>query len=178
MSISNILSARYARALFTIALYEKELGAIQQDFLKIEQAIADNSSTLLNITFPTKFLNKLWLQIGNILELHELTKSFVKLLIKNKRLNVFKQILDSYQRIILEHNNIKTVHIISAIQIDIKDIVEKLEEHFGSKVMVKHKIDPSLLGGFKLMIDSRMLDCSIKSKLNAIQRQLQNIRIK
>lgn len=177
MLMDNVLPSRYAQALFSIALEHDALEVVESDFLRLKQIVSDESKTLFNIVLPYNLLSNLWLKVADGCKLHELTINFIMLLAKNKRLGIFKQVVVTFRELMLKHKSIKSVYIIAAVAIDVKEIKKSIEEVLGTKIIINQDIKPELLGGFKMMIDSKMLDCSLRSKLDRLKNQMQQIRI-
>lgn len=113
--------------------------------------------------------------------LQEFAPHFTKLLtllIKKGRGNYLAKIAFQYQRLYRIKNNIVKVEIESASEMNnltIGAIKGFLEKKLEKSVEVEHQIIPELIGGFKLTIDDKLLDKSVKGELGAFRRKLLGI---
>jgi F-type H+-transporting ATPase subunit delta len=57
----------------------------------------------------------------------------------------------------------------------LRSLNEQLHRSIGSRVSVDVRIDPSLIGGLIVKIGSRMIDGSIKSKLQRLQLAMKSV---
>ena len=57
-------------------------------------------------------------------------------------------------------------------EIEINKIKDELSSTFGSNIKLIHKYDPSLIGGLIIKVGSTMIDTSIKSKLQKIEKKM------
>lgn len=101
--------------------------------------------------------------------------TFLSLIIKQGRSEAIGAIATDFLRQYREKKGIKTAEVISASPLDKKQtesIVEKAKALLpeGTKIEVKNKVDPSIIGGFVLRLDDQQFDASIKTKLNNIKK--------
>lgn len=111
---------------------------------------------------------------GHIPEnLEEDLVALVSLLKKNNRTEYLKYILRSFQGMYEKKNNILNVKLTSAVESP--ELEQKLmglvTKEFEGKVLFTTKVDPSVIGGFILEIDDRMLDASIATQVARLRRQ-------
>ena len=98
----------------------------------------------------------------------------VTLLVANNRIGHVKFIL---HRFIEMYNASRDRHVASlktvvpAPELE-KRIEDLLQDRLGGEIILHTEIDPSIIGGFKLTVDDRMLDASVSSQLEEIRRQL------
>ena len=98
----------------------------------------------------------------------------VTLLVANNRIGHVKFILHCF---IEMYNASRDRHVASlktvvpAPELE-KRIEDLLQDRLGGEIILHTEIDPSIIGGFKLTVDDRMLDASVSSQLEEIRRQL------
>ena len=84
-------------------------------------------------------------------------------------------ISDEYQRLLDSYRGIELAEVITAIPLNERDEL-KLAEHLSAivdkKVVLKPKVDPTLIGGFVVRVGSRLLDGSTHGKLMALKKEL------
>lgn len=101
---------------------------------------------------------------------------FIKLLIKNRRIDAMRSIALAYLDIFRKANNIFPVSIKSAAALDdvqmakLKDIISR---HIGdASAEFSTEVDPSLIGGFVVTINSERLDASLSNELKQLRLNL------
>ena len=80
--------------------------------------------------------------------------------------------MQKFSDVYYRKNNILQVVVQSAVKLTSKqesNLVSALEKHFNNKVVVNYKINPEILGGLVIECDSKMIDDSIKGKLDRIK---------
>lgn len=99
---------------------------------------------------------------------------FMALLVANGRTEILKQTLTSFVTLYCRAAGLKMVHLKTAVASPEFEsgIVRTLERQTGCKVILSSEVDPSLIGGFTLEMDSRLLDGSVRYRLEQIRRSL------
>ena len=111
--------------------------------------------------------------VSQRLNLNEKIFRFLRIIVKNKRIEQFDSILDIYTEILDEMLNIKTVTIISPkdmVGSDIEFAMSRLSALSGKSIKIQNIVDPEIYGGLKIILDGKVYDNSIASKLNAIRK--------
>lgn len=177
MSADKTISIRYAHAVFTVAKEHKQLEKVQQDFTKLAEIVASHRKYLLNTIAPLRIRAKLWEQIIKTNKFNQLTINLIKLLLKNNRLNLLESIMEDFNLSLESHNGIKRIVISSAAEFSQSNMQKDLEKSLGIKINLIEKVNPKLLGGFKLKMGSYIFDCSLKSKMEHLKQKLQKVRL-
>lgn len=101
---------------------------------------------------------------------------FIKLLIANKRISMVRAIALAYEGLYRRENNIYRVNVVVAAPIGADEewrLKSLIEKHLGGATMeYTRTIDPDLVGGFVVNIDSERLDASIKNELKQLRLKL------
>ena len=98
----------------------------------------------------------------------------VELLVKNNRIGQVKFIL---HRFIELYNTSRGRHVatlktaVPAPELE-KRVKDLLQDRLGGEIVLHTEIVPSLIGGFTLAVDDRLLDASVSHQLEEIRRQL------
>lgn len=101
---------------------------------------------------------------------------FTALLLKNRRIEFARQIALAYLDLYRQANNIYLVDITTAVELD-NDETEKLhsvvQKHLGKATAeYSHHVDPQLIGGFVININSERLDASVSNELKQLSLRL------
>jgi F-type H+-transporting ATPase subunit delta len=147
---TGISSSRYATALLR---YVDETGNGQAVYDQILQILKDPDS------MPRRLEPDL--------------ARFVKLLVKNKRMEYVKQIFHRYMEMYNASRGRRLVTLKTAVPAPdlCKQVKDMLQQRLGGEVLLDAEVDPSLIGGFVLIIDDKLLDASVSRQLEEIRRQ-------
>lgn len=101
---------------------------------------------------------------------------FLKLLIANKRVSAVRGIALAYEQLYRRENDIYRVNVVMAAPMAVDEearLKSLIDKHLGTATMeYTRTIDPDLIGGFVVNIDSERLDASIKNELKQLRLKL------
>jgi len=175
------LAGRYALALIDLADEKKELDGVAEDLLGLKAAIAESEDLRRLIRSPVftrgqqrKAMEALLERLGAT----GLTRSFVLLVAQNRRLFALPGIIDAYLQELARRRGEVTAQVTSAY--DLSDAQRKalhdaLKSAVGAKVQIDLKVDPGLIGGLVVKVGSRMIDNSLRSKLQRLQIAMKGV---
>ena len=172
----NQIAQTYAEALFSLGLEDKKLTKLQDEGKALSEIIHDNEDFLLLI--DSRFMSREEIQdiASKILkDFDEDIVNFVKVLITNNRTNYIKDVLEAFNSLCNEYKGVKEGLIYSAFPLNketINKIKNKISQIEGMDVELISRIDPSLIGGVKVVINSHVYDGSIKNQLEKMQIDL------
>ncbi len=165
------LAERYAAALFELADERKALDAVASDLAALRRLIDESADLRRMIRSPVLQRDEQARAIGAIVEsagLDQLTRSFVGLLARNRRLFALPDMIQAFLKILAERRGEVTAQVIAAQELSEtqrRAVDDQLRKAVGRKVAVDFRVDPGLLGGLVVKVGSRMIDASLKSKL-------------
>ncbi len=176
MSVSSGLSGRYAKALYELAKEKKILSKIVDDFMKLKELteVSDSLSNLIVSPAISKSdkQNSI-LKILNQAQAQKLTTKFFGTLAKNGRLILFNEVIDNFLSQVSRINGEVKAEVISSFaldQVQQKKVVSAISEATGvKKIILSTSVDESLIGGLIVKIGSKMIDNSLKTKLNRLE---------
>ena len=174
LSSSNLISDRYASALYDIAAESKCVDDILSDLKLLENCIKNSNQLKLLLKSP---LIKSWEKlkiIENILAKkikNNLTLTFIKVISQNKRFQFLLSIISQFMNInAIKRGNIladvTSANQLSDIQKD--EIKNQLKSKLGEKLSLNFKIDKKIIGGLIIKVGSKMIDSSLASKINKL----------
>ncbi len=103
--------------------------------------------------------------------------NFIQLLSNNDRLGLLPEIAGLYESYKQAEEGTKQAEIVSAFPIDdnqVKALIPQLETVFKTKLEAAVSVDPTLIGGIKVIVGDQMLDASVRGKLDAMATALNN----
>ena len=182
MSGSSGLSGRYAKALYELARDNKVISSITKDFESFKKLLQDNNSLKAMIQSPAvSKANKevLILKILKKAKVHKLTLNFCGTLAKNGRLNLINEIIDVFLSEISRINGEVKAEVTSSFALDKSqqdEVKSAISKATGvKKIVLSNNVDESLIGGLIVKIGSKMIDNSIKTKLNRLEIAMRGI---
>jgi F-type H+-transporting ATPase subunit delta len=169
------LAGRYAAALFELAGEQKAVDAVSADLAVFGRAMAANADLTRVVKSPVfsredqgKALKAVLAQMGA----GKLTTQFLLLLAAKRRLFALTGIIRAYESLVARSRGETEAEITSARPLadgELADIKAALKARLGREPRLNAKVDPALLGGLIVKVGSRMIDSSIRTKLNGLR---------
>ena len=177
------MAGRYARALFELALDAKAIDAVKADLEKFDAMMVDSAdlrrlvrSPVFGATEQGKALAAVLKQAGIV----GLAPNFLLFLTQNRRLFAVGQIVRAFRALVARHKGEVTAEVTAAEKLSDKHLDElkaTLKSITGGKAVdLQVKIDPAIIGGLTVKLGSRMVDSSLRTKLNAIKFAMKEAR--
>ena len=168
---NKIASKRYAVALFD-TVQNEQLDALLADAQSLSGVISESAEldTLLKSPLIKNELKaSILMKIVEGLSSQKILGGLVNTLKKNKRLNLFSNVLQEFQDVLFEKRGYQKAKVTTAHAIDEatkKNIQDLLHNQYGSKLNLEFQINKSLLGGMTVVIGSKMIDLSIANQVS------------
>ncbi len=169
------LAGRYATALFDLARERNSIDSVTGDLARLQGMIDDSSDLRRLIESPLFSSNEQGAAMAAIVEragLSEMVANFVAVITRNRRLFALQDIIGAWRELLARHRGEVTAEVTSATALSDAQqsaLQQALQEATGSTVAVSHEIDPRLLGGLVVRVGSRMVDSSLRNKLQRLQ---------
>lgn len=169
------MAGRYAAALFELAKEERQLPRVEAD-LKAFQAMLDDSADLRRLVrSPVIAAEDQARAIDAILAkagVSGLTANFFKLIARNRRLFAVADMMRGFRGLLTRERGEVSADVASAHPLtseQLNALKDALRVQVGKDVQVNTRVDPSLLGGLVVKVGSRMIDSSLRTKLNNLK---------
>lgn len=175
--MSNV-SYRYSYALFSLAKQEDITDKCFEDFSSFIKAYDENQDAKKVFLMISKREKKDIIEKMNLE--NEIFKNFLFLLIDKDRFDLIKLIYLDFKKMYFEEKNILTAEIVTKIPLDEiskEKLVKKLKEKYDKEIILTEKTDEAILGGMILYIDGKVIDLSIRQKLNDLRQKLYETKI-
>ncbi|MGB3723846.1 MAG: F0F1 ATP synthase subunit delta [Pacificimonas sp.] len=172
------LGGRYASALFDLAKAEKAEAAVEGSLAKLKEALDESADLRTLISSPLidrDQAGKSMMAVAQKMKLDALTLKFLGVLSQNRRLGALPLIVRNYQQLAANARGEITADVTSAHELsdDQKGAVKTvLRANFHRDVALNTRVDPSILGGLIVQVGSRLIDSSLKTKLDNIGRAM------
>lgn len=179
--IHGAIAERYSSALFELAEQQAVLDEVAADLRVLRQMAATSDdfrrllrSPVLSRSDQQKAVQAIAARAG----FQALTVNFLGLLAKNRRLFALDAVALAYlDRLAGKHGEV-LAEVQSAVALSpdqVGEIVAILKKYMGSNVSLDAKVDPGLLGGLVVRVGSRMVDNSLKTKLQQLKLAMKGI---
>lgn len=169
------LAGRYATALYELAEADKQLDQVADDLSGIATMINESDDLARLIRSPVISRADQSKAMAAVLEkagAAELTRRFVGVVAENRRLFLLDAMIKQFQALLAARRGELTAEVVSAIKLTDKQhkaIEDELKRAMGAKVAVETKVDEDLLGGMIIKMGSRMIDSSLRTKLQKLR---------
>jgi F-type H+-transporting ATPase subunit delta len=177
------LEGRYASALFELAGTEILLTQVDEDLAAFDSLIQENDELNNLILSPIISRDEQSAALSAILEragINDLTQRFIGLVAQKRRLFSLRDIIRAFQVLLAEHRGETLAEVTSARELSdeqMKALGVSLKDVVGSDVTVDAMVDPNLLGGLVIKVGSRMIDTSLKTKLQQLRLAMSGPRL-
>ena len=176
------VSGRYASALFALAQERRETAATAEALQKFDAMIAESSDLQRLVRSPVFSAEDQLKAIGALLDKAEITgiaANFIRLVAVKRRLFVIRDMIADFGKLWDRARGLTHATVTSAMPLSDEHVAELKESlraiSGGRDVELAVKLDPSIIGGLIVQLGSRMVDGSLKTKLNAIRTRMKEV---
>ena len=175
------LAERYAAALFDLADERRMLDEIATNLRELRAMLQASGELLRLIRSPVLSRDQQAKAIGMVAEragLSPLVRDFLAVVSRNRRLFAVPAMIEAFLAKLAARRGEVTAEVFSAqplSEAQLAALNEQLRRSIGSRVSVDVRVDPGLIGGLVVKLGSRMVDGSIKSKLQRLQLAMKSI---
>jgi F-type H+-transporting ATPase subunit delta len=175
------MAGRYAAALFELAKEEKQLPQVETD-LKSFQGMLDASEDLRRLVrspvISAEDQGKALSAILGKAGFSGLTANFFKLIARNRRLFAAADMIGNFRALLARERgevaaDVASAHALTAAQVEA--LKDALRLQVGKDVQINTRVDPNLLGGLVVKMGSRMIDSSLRTKLDNLKVAMKGI---
>jgi F-type H+-transporting ATPase subunit delta len=172
------IAAPYARALFDISIEKNIMHQITIDFQNLKIFLKENSELTDCLNSPIVSQDAKYEILRQILEsqVHSETFRFLTVLIKRNRINLLDTIMTTYLELVCEIASLKTIEISTAFaftNLQKNTLVKKLKTLTNAReIRLVITVEPSLIGGFLIKTDSKVIDFTVKNQLQNLAKHL------
>jgi F-type H+-transporting ATPase subunit delta len=176
------VAARYASALFELAQEANSVDAVAGDLDRFGQLIEGSADLQRLIRNPIFTAEEQAGAIGAILDkagIGGLTGNFIRLVAAKRRLFALPDMIRAFGELVADSKGIVRAQVTLAERPSdavMNDIKAALRDVAKADISLDVKIDPSLIGGLIVKMGSRMVDASVRTKLNSIRLAMKEVR--
>ena len=172
------VSGRYATALFELARDEKMVDAVKNDLDAFDTMLAGSADLRRLVRSPVFSAEAQSKALTAVLERAGITgisANFLKLLTANRRLFAVTDVIRAFRALVANFKGEATAEVTVAEPLSDKNLDSlkaALKSVTGKEVALNVKVDRSIIGGLVVKLGSRMVDSSLRTKLNSIKHAM------
>lgn len=176
-SVSGV-SGRYATALFELAREDKSIDAVKADLDKFDAMLAESPELVRLVrspVFSADTQGKALAAVLNKAGIGGTTANFLKVLAANRRLFAVADVIRAFRALVAKFKGEATAEVTVAEKLNDKNLDAlraALKSVTGKDITLDVKVDPSIIGGLVVKLGSRMVDTSLRTKLNSIKHAM------
>ncbi len=180
-SISSGIAGRYATAVFELAKEGKKLKALEGDVAALGDAMAASEDLRNLVASPVHSRDEMGAAVSGLAKKMKLSATMANtlaLMATKRRLFVLPQLLDALRGLIADEKGEVTADVVSAkalTKAQSDKLAKTLKAQAGKDVVINATVDESLIGGLIVKLGSKMIDTSIRSKLDALQNTMKEV---
>lgn len=173
--LNSGLAGRYATALFELAQEERGVETVERDFAALKALVAASPDLDRLVRAPVFSRDEQKKGMDAVLRRMEaapLTVRFVLLLASKGRLFALTDVIRAFETLAAKARGEIRAQVTSARPLSDAETVELraiLKSRLGRDARLDTKVDPSLLGGLVVKVGSRMIDSSLRTKLDGLR---------
>jgi F-type H+-transporting ATPase subunit delta len=176
------MAGRYASALFDLALETNAVEAVKTELDRFDAIVADSADLTRLVRSPVFSAEEQLQALSAVLErmgIRGLAANFLKLAASNRRLFAVRDMIKAFRALVAQHKGEATAAVTVAEPLKdahVDALRAALKAVSGKDVDLDVKVDPAILGGLVVKLGSRMVDSSLRTKLNAIRHAMKEAR--
>ncbi|TDK41303.1 F0F1 ATP synthase subunit delta [Antarcticimicrobium luteum] len=180
-SISAGIAERYATAIFEIAKENNDLAGLETGLNDLAAAL-DGSAELRDLMsspiYSRAEQERAITAVAEKMGIAEVLRKSLALMAQKRRLFVVPQLIAALRALIAEDRGEVTADVVSAkalTKAQTEKLAKTLTARVGKTVNVNATVDESLIGGLVVKVGSKMIDTSIRSKLDSLQNAMKEV---
>ena len=172
-------AARYARALFDVALAEDDPQLVEQQLTTVVEVFTGHADLWRAVTNPAVSVQKKRAVVDELLPalaLQPVVHKLIAMMAGRDRLLLLPDLLDTYRTRLLDHQEVVRADVTTAVPLAperAEALKDKLTAITGRKVLMQTTTNTDIIGGVVARIGSTVYDGSVKRQLEKMQERLQ-----
>ena len=175
------VAERYGNALFELARDTDSLAAVEKDADRFAALINESADLTRLVRSPVFSADEQTRAVAAVLDkagIGGLVANLVKATAGNRRLFAIADMITAFKRLAAHHRGAVAAEVTSAEPLADKHVAalkEALKAALGKDVTLEARVDPSLIGGLIVKVGSRMIDDSLRTKLNSLRLVMKEV---
>lgn len=176
------VARRYASALFEVARKRNEVDAVAANLHEVADAVRASRELMSVLHHPLLPLEKKQAVLRGVFggKVRPDVERFLFLVVEKDRAVVLPQIVEAFDQLVDEFRGESDAEAITAVPLDANQVAAlqiALQKKFGVKVRLKTRIDPEVLGGLQVRVGDKLIDATVRTKLERLNEQLKRVKV-
>jgi F-type H+-transporting ATPase subunit delta len=175
------MAGRYATALFDLAREENALDIVKADLDRFDALLAESAELVRLVRSPVFSADEQIKALSAVLDragISGLSAKFLTVVTANRRLFAVQQMMRDFRKLLAHHKGEVTAEVTVAetpSEQHLAAITDALKAVTKKAVQIDVKVDPAIIGGLVVKLGSRMVDTSLRTKLNALKHAMKEV---
>jgi F-type H+-transporting ATPase subunit delta len=175
------VAGRYASALFSLAQEQRQTGEVATALGTVAGMIAESPDLQRLVRSPVYSAAEQTKALGALLDragVSGIAANFVRLVAAKRRLFTLSDMIRDYNKLYDAARGVTRAEVTSAAPLadeQVAALKDQLRSTAGKEVDLSLKVDPAIIGGLVVKLGSRMVDGSLRTKLNAIRTRMKEV---
>jgi F-type H+-transporting ATPase subunit delta len=175
------MAGRYATAVFELACEENRLDQVMADLDRFDALIAESPDLLRLVRSPVFTVEQQQGALVAVLDragISGIAANFLRLVAANRRLFAVRDMVLALRALVAQYKGEVTAHVTVAETLADRHLAalkDALKSVTGKDVTLDIKVEPAIIGGLVVKVGSRMVDASLKTKLNSIKHAMKEV---
>ena len=179
--LTSKIAAPYARALFDFSVEKNIMHQITADFQNLEIFLNETRELVEYLNNPVVRQEAKGEILAKTLksQINTETFKFLMVLVERDRINLLSTVITSYLELIYQTASIKMIEVSTAsafTNLQKNTLIQKLKELTNAReIRLIITVDPSLIGGFLIKTESKVIDFTVKNQLQKLAKHLDTV---
>ncbi len=175
------VAGRYASALYDLATEQNQVKVVEQAMTRLQAMLAGSADLYKMVRSPIISADEQGKALDAVMAANGvdgLTANFVRLIARNRRLFVLPEMIKNFHKLVAQGRGEMQAEVASAVPLNdaqMQQLKDTLRASVGKDVAITSTVDPGLLGGLVVKIGSRMIDSSLRTKLNSLKIAMKEV---
>jgi len=176
------MAGRYASALFDLAREANAIDAVKADIDRFDALVVESPDLMRLVRSPVFSTDEQLQALSAVLQragIGGLAEKFLKLVTSNRRLFAVRDMVRAFRGLVADYKGEATAEVTVAEPLKddhVAALKSALHTISGKDIDLSIKVDPAIIGGLVVKLGSRMVDTSLRTKLNAIRHAMKEAR--
>ena len=176
------MAGRYATALFELSLEGNAVDQVQADLAAFDAMVAsslDLTRLVRSPMFSAEDQARALVAVLDKAGIKGIAANFLRVVAANRRLFAVREIIRGFNALVARQKGEVTAQVTVAEALNdarMNEIRDALKAVTGKDVRIDVEVDPAIIGGLKVKVGSRMVDASLRTKLNSIKFAMKEAR--
>lgn len=180
--LEEVSAEYYARAILDIGKAEKAVDLLETEFKTLKEAVISDLDLKKYLMDPsvgkTAKINMALKVLGESASVS--IRTVFAVLIMADIIEEIEEIYNIFVGFVSDFKKQVYVEVVSSIELDsgtISKIKEDVDNASGLDVRIRNTVDPDIIGGLVLKIGEKIVDLSVKNKIEDIRAKLKSIEL-